>query len=71
MDVNERIMYQCIDDEILMRHPSPYIARLQRELFYLWMLLAQEGLLDEAADFMEAHRKEPTPFETCLTMWEI
>ena len=36
---------------------------LRREAFYLWMFIAQEGLLEEAREFMEENMDHPVPFE--------
>ncbi len=43
--------------------PDTYITKLHRELFYTWCFLAQEGLLDEASEFLKDHRNIPTPLE--------
>ena len=63
---SENLLYHSFDNaEKDMRHPSPYVRKLQRELFYMWVYLAQEELLDDALDYMEEHRNKPTPFEFC------
>jgi hypothetical protein len=36
---------------------------LRRESFYLWMFIAQEGLLEEARVFMEENMGHPVPSE--------
>lgn len=36
---------------------------LRRESFYLWMFIAQEGLLEEARVFMEENTGHPVPSE--------
>lgn len=36
---------------------------LRREAFYLWMFIAQEGLLEEAREFMEENMGHPVPSE--------
>ena len=36
---------------------------LERELFYIWLFLSQEGLCEEARDFVADHKDEPIPFE--------
>lgn len=38
------------------------IRRLEREVFSLWNFVWQEGLGDEAREFVEEHRDEETPF---------
>ena len=40
-----------------------YIGKLQRELFYLWVFIGQEGAWDEAREFVDEHTMVPTPFE--------
>ena len=39
------------------------VRHLERELFHLWEYIWQEGLGDEAREFMEEHKDEPIPFE--------
>lgn len=39
------------------------IRMLQRKLSYTWMFLFQEGLWEEASEFIEEHMDEPLPFE--------
>ena len=39
------------------------IRKLQRELFYTWIFLSQEGLREEAEEFIKEHMDEPVPFE--------
>ena len=39
------------------------IRMLQREMCYTWLFLAQEGLLEDAQEFVKQHMDEPTPFE--------
>lgn len=42
----------------------PEVRRLlRREAFYLWMFIAQEGLLEEAREFMEENMGHRVPFE--------
>lgn len=36
---------------------------LQRQLHYTWMYLAQEGIWEEAEEFVKGHMCEPAPFE--------
>lgn len=44
--------------------PRPEVSRLtRREAFYLWMFIAQEGLLEEAREFLEENMCHPVPFE--------
>ena len=40
-----------------------HVRRLERELFNLWTYVYQEGLGDDAREFVEEHRNEPIPFE--------
>ena len=63
MSHNYDSAYQYNEDADVIQLRSPYIIRLQRELFYLWGFLAQEGLWEEANDFMDENRGRPTPFE--------
>ena len=39
------------------------IRLLQRKLFYIWMFLSQEGLEEDAEEYVKNHMDEPTPFE--------
>ena len=39
------------------------IRKLQRELFYTWIFLSQEGIREEAEEFIKEHMDEPVPFE--------
>lgn len=39
------------------------IRKLKRELFYTWMFLMDEGVYQEAEDFVKSRMDEPTPFE--------
>ena len=39
------------------------VRHLERELFHLWEYIWQEGLGDEAREFMEEHKDEEIPFE--------
>ena len=36
---------------------------LRRQLFLLWLFAAQEGILDDAKDFVLDHINDPLPFE--------
>ena len=36
---------------------------LQRQLFLMWLFVAQEGVLDEARDFIFDHINDPFPFD--------
>lgn len=40
-----------------------HVRRLERKLFCLWEFVWQEGLGDEAVEFIEDHEDEPVPFE--------
>lgn len=39
------------------------IRRLEREVFYLWQFVAEEGMLDEAKGYVDGRRDEAIPFE--------
>lgn len=39
------------------------IRKLKRELCHTWVFLAQEGLFQEADDYVRSRMDEPTPFE--------
>ena len=52
---------------------SPAMVKLQcaiqsvsRMNFYLWMYLAQEGIFEEAHDFVRERMEEPLPFEAMV-----
>lgn len=40
-----------------------HIRKLERELFQLWGFVGQEGLWDEAREFVQEHADETIPFE--------
>ena len=40
-----------------------HVRRLEREVFNLWNFIWQEGLGDEAREFVEDHKDEEIPFE--------
>ena len=40
-----------------------YVKRLEREIFSLWNFIWQEGLGDEAREFVEERKDEEIPFE--------
>lgn len=44
-------------------HREEYIRKLQRELFHMWGFLAEEGLWEDALDYLESHRNNQSPFE--------
>ena len=37
---------------------------MRRQNFYLWMFISQEGLFEEAKEFLAENMDEPTPFES-------
>ena len=37
--------------------------RRDRELFHLWIFIANEGLQEEAREFLKENMDEPSPFE--------
>ena len=39
------------------------IRKLERELFYVWDFIGQEGFWNEASEYVNEHRDEPIPFE--------
>ena len=53
--------------------PSPYLAvdtaydnqepSLHHQLFLMWLFVAQEGVLDEARDFIYDHINDSFPFD--------
>ena len=47
-----------------------YTTNMHRELFYAWCFLAQEGLLDEALEYMGEHMGIPTPLEQAERLCE-
>lgn len=42
---------------------TDYIGHLEREVFYLWNFIWQEGYGDEAAEFIREHQDDAFPFE--------
>ena len=61
MSYNQSFLGQNInDDEIPL---SPYILNLRRELFYLWVFIAKEELLEDASEFISEYRDIPAPIE--------
>lgn len=40
-----------------------YLRRIARETYYLWSFIWQEGLREEALEFIEEHKDQETPFE--------
>lgn len=40
---------------------------LRRQLFYLWTFTIQQGLWEDALDFMDEHDDVPAPFELFLS----
>ena len=53
-------------EEAKKRTPKPVADRcrkLERELFHLWNYIWQEGLGNEAREFLEEHMDEEIPFE--------
>lgn len=45
------------------KNENGHVSRLCRELFFVWAFLAQEGLLDEALEFLKEHGNDPAPFD--------
>ncbi len=39
------------------------MRKLKRETFYMWMFITQEGLWEEAREFLEENMDIPLPFE--------
>ena len=37
--------------------------RLRRQLFYLWTYMIQQEIWEEAIEFLDEHRDDPTPFD--------
>lgn len=37
--------------------------RLRRQLFLMWLFVSQEGVLDEAREFVLEHINDPVPFD--------
>ena len=52
-----------LDKSPEMAFAMDYIGKLQRELFYLWGFIGQEGIWDDAREFVDEHLMVPTPFE--------
>lgn len=48
-----------------MKKKQKYIhnTSVYRQNFYLWMFISQEGLWDEAREFLKENMDIPTPFE--------
>lgn len=49
--------------EELPKQVRDYVRKLKREVFYLWIFLTEQGLWEDAREFMEENRNEPAPFE--------
>ena len=49
--------------EELPKQVQDYVRKLKREVFYLWIFLTEQGLWEDAREFMEENRNEPAPFE--------
>lgn len=45
------------------RRMEEHIRTLERELYHLWGFIGNEGLWEEAKDYVDEHRSEITPFE--------
>ena len=58
---DERIIRET--KEQLPKTARHYIRKLQRELFQLWGFVGQEGLWEEAREFVNDHMDEEIPFE--------
>ena len=43
------------------------VKDLSRVNFYLWLYIAQEADYDDAVEYINCRRNEPTPFETIQT----
>ena len=43
-----------------------HIRRLERELFHIWGYIGQEGLWNEAREYVDEHAGEAIPFELIL-----
>lgn len=54
---NQRILAQTLENA------KEKIRLLQRKLFYIWMFLSQEGLEENAGEYVKNHMDEPIPFE--------
>lgn len=54
---NERLHEQTPEDA------RKVIRKLQREIFYLYMFLAEQGMASEVNEYMEEHMDTPIPFE--------
>ncbi|MGX8686554.1 MAG: hypothetical protein ACSW8K_01965 [bacterium] len=54
---NERLHEQTPDEV------KEKIRRMQREIFYTWMFLSQEGIYEDAEEYVREHMDEPIPFE--------
>ena len=56
----------CLNQEKLPKPLKERIRRLNREVFYLWMFIAEEGLSSMAREYLDDHMDELTPFEDSL-----
>ena len=54
---NERLHEQTPEDALKV------IRKLQREIFYLYMFRAEQGMASEVNEYMEEHMNTPIPFE--------
>lgn len=45
------------------KHKYIHNTNIYRQNFYLWMFISQEGLWDEAREFLRENMDTPIPFE--------
>lgn len=45
------------------KHKALQDISMYRQNFYLWMFIAQEGLWDDATEFLKENMDIPTPLE--------
>jgi len=56
----------CLAQEKVAKPLKQRIRRLHREVFYLWMFIAEEGLYSTAREYLDEHMDEQVPFEDSL-----
>ena len=54
-------MYHDLCPTVDASYATPETA-WRRQLFLMWLFVAQEGVLDDARDFLQEHIDDPFPF---------
>lgn len=62
MSINHELPFEYESDEI--RKLKYAINRMEHELFFLYVFLTSENMLDEACEYLEDHCDNSIPFKT-------